>query len=147
MKICIACSAGGHLTEVQQLRAAYENHDRFFLTFRRIDSAYLARTEKVHFITDPKRNPLALLAAAVASFIVFMRERPKVVLTTGAGVAVPVCAIAKLFGRKVIYVESFCRVVQPSITGRLLYPVADLFIVQWREMLRRFPKAAYGTLF
>ena len=77
-----------------------------------------------------------------------MKEKPDVVITTGALVAFPICLIAKIFGKHIIYIESFARVNSRSLTGRLLYPISDLFLVQWEEMLKFYPKAKYvGGIF
>jgi UDP-N-acetylglucosamine:LPS N-acetylglucosamine transferase len=76
------------------------------------------------------------------------RLRPRAVVTTGAGVAVPFCYIARLHGARVIYIESFARVTEPSLTGRLVHPVVDRFFVQWPGMQQHFRKAEYlGALF
>lgn len=147
MKICIACSSGGHLTEVLQLRSIFQKKKHFFVTFRRIDSEELAKNEKVFFIADPKRNPFALFTNFFQSLRIFLREKPDVVISSGAGVAVPICYIAKLFGKKVIFFESFCRLGGKSFSGRLVYPIADLFFVQWPEMQKYYPKAKVGSVF
>ncbi|WP_281288029.1 PssD/Cps14F family polysaccharide biosynthesis glycosyltransferase [Bacillus rubiinfantis] len=78
------------------------------------------------------------------SFYIFLKEKPDVIITTGAHTAVPMCYIAKLFGKKVIYIESFAKTKSASLSGRLIYPIADLFVVQWEKMLEVYPKAVYG---
>ena len=76
------------------------------------------------------------------------KEQPDVVITTGALLAFPFCLLAKLMGKKVVYIESFARVYDKSLTGKLVYPFADLFIVQWESMLKCYPKAVYtGGIF
>lgn len=135
MKIALACSAGGHLTEIRQLERAYKGFEHFFVTFRREDSAEL---KNAYFLTDPKRSPLKIVKNVAQSIRAFLRERPDVVITTGAGVVVAFCFLSKLFGKKVIYIESFCRVEEPSLTGRMLYWIADLFLVQWEELLEKY---------
>ncbi|MDI6807228.1 MAG: PssD/Cps14F family polysaccharide biosynthesis glycosyltransferase [Candidatus Aenigmarchaeota archaeon] len=144
MKICLACSPGGHLLQIMQLKRIYEKYDHFFLTFRRGMTEDLLKNERVYFIKDPKRNPLELLLNFLQTLTIFLKEKPDVVISTGAGVAVVSCFLAKLFGRKVIFIESFSRVTQPSISGRLVYPVSDLFIIQWKNLLEYYPKAVYG---
>lgn len=144
MKVAVACSAGGHLTEVLQLEGVFRQREHFFVTFRREDSKELAKRERVYFIIDPKRNPLKLMKNLFQSVWVLLKERPSVILTTGAGVVIPFCYLAKLARAKIIYIESFCRVREPSFTGKLLYPIADLFFVQWEDMLEKYgKKAAY----
>src|SRR3989344_3263481 len=105
MRFCLACSGGGHLTELMQLHEFYKDKNRFFLTFKRPNSVELANTERVFFVVDPKRNPLRLAITFLQSFFIFLKERPDAVITTGAGVAFPICAIAKFFGKKIVYIE------------------------------------------
>ena len=75
---------------------------------------------------------------------ILLKNPADFVITTGAAVAIPICIYAKIFGKKVIYIESMARMTSPSNTGRLMYKIADLFIVQWKELLNFFPKAVYG---
>lgn len=143
VKICLACSAGGHLTEMLHLKPCYSKHPHFFLTFKRQDTSELAKAERTHFVADPGRSPVALLRCVAQSLSVLLKERPDVVISTGAGVAIPACYIAKfLLGAKVVFVESFCRIEEPSFSGRIVYPIANLFLVQWPEMLRRYGENA-----
>lgn len=138
-KLCLACSAGGHLTEIKKIEKCYSNYPHFFLTFKRIDTEDLADTERAYFIQDPANNPIKLLKNLVQSIGILRRERPDIIITTGAGVAIPACYLGKLFfGTKVIYLESFARIREPSLTGRALYPVSDVFLVQWPELLEYY---------
>jgi len=147
LKICIACSSGGHLTEILQIRDVFDRRNNFFITFKRKDSEELAGKEKVYYVSDPKRNPFSLIVNIFQSFIIFIKEKPDVVISTGAGVAVPICYISKLFGKKIIFFESFCRIHEKSLSGKLVYPIADLFFVQWPEMKKLYPKAKIGSVF
>ena len=144
MKICLACSAGGHLTEIMQLSSFYEKHDHYFLTFSRRDSKELADRHRVHFVRDTSRSVPDSVISFLQSVTAFFRERPDIIVSTGAGVAVPTCYLAKLARKKVVFIESFCRVDEPSLSGRMVHPVADLFLVQWKSMLKHYPKARYG---
>jgi UDP-N-acetylglucosamine:LPS N-acetylglucosamine transferase len=73
-----------------------------------------------------------------------MKVRPRVILTTGAGIAIPCALFGKLYGARLIVVESAARVKELSRTGLFLYQYADLFIVQWPELCSKYPKAVYG---
>lgn len=144
MKICLACSTGGHLLQLLQLKKIYQRYNHFFLTFKRLMSEELSKKEKVYFIKDPERNPLKFIINFFESFIVFLKEKPDLVIANGGGVVVPFCFISKLFGKKIIFIESFSRVYEPSISGKLIYPISDLFIVQWKLLLKYYEKAKYG---
>lgn len=139
MKIALVCSAGGHLTEMKQLEGVYSRFKHFFVTFEREDSRDL---ENAYFITDPKRSPGKAVKNFFQSLRIFWKERPDVVISTGAGVAVPFCLISKIGGKKVVYIESFCRVEQPSFTGRIIYWIADLFLVQWEDLVGKYGSKA-----
>jgi len=104
----------------------------------------LTREEKVVFIEDTERSPLRLLKNTIQSFSVFLRERPNVIIANGGGFTTPFCYIAKLFRRRIIFIESFSRVDHPSISGRVLHPISDLFIVQWKPLMKYYKKAVYG---
>ncbi len=143
-KACIVSSAGGHLTEVLALEEVFKDLEHYFVTFDRPDAREKLRGEKVYFVKDPKRNPLKLILNLLQSFFIFLKERPDVVISTGAGVALPTVLIAKFFGKRVIFVETMAAVRSPSLTGRLAYRFSDLFIVQWKSLKRFYPKAVYG---
>lgn len=82
------------------------------------------------------------------AFRVLFKERPDVIISSGACVAVPFFYIGKLLGAKLIYIEVFDRTDKSTITGRLVYPITDKFIVQWDEMKKVYPKAInLGSLF
>ena len=92
--------------------------------------------------------PFKLLANCFISLFLFIRFRPKYIITTGAHIAGPICLIGKLFGSKVIFIETFANIESKTITGRLVYKFADLFVVQWQSMLKLYPKAKYfGGIF
>ena len=147
-KICLACSAGGHLTELLQLEEAWEKKRHFFVSDKRLNAVDLAKREKVFFVSCPRRNPFKLALNFAQALLVFLRERPDVVISTGADTAIPTCLIAKLFGKKVVFIESFCRVSEPSLSGKIMHGKADLFLVQWPQNKKFFPKAeCAGSVF
>jgi UDP-N-acetylglucosamine transferase subunit ALG13 len=144
MKVCLACSSGGHLAQMMELKEVYGRYNHFFVTYRSADTIELAEKEKVHFLVNPHRHPILTILNIVQSFKRFIKEKPDIVLTTGAGVALPMCYIAKLYRKKIIFIESFSRVEKPSLFGRLIYPIANLTIVQWKPLLEYYKRAEYG---
>jgi UDP-N-acetylglucosamine:LPS N-acetylglucosamine transferase len=144
IKICIACSAGGHLTEILTLKSVFRKYNHFFVTFKREDIKTRLWKENIYFVSDPKRNPFKFLLNFFQSLKIFLKEKPDLVITNGAGVVIPLCYIAKFFGSKVIFIESLAAVFKPSLSGRIIYPIANLFIVQWKRLLKFYPKAIYG---
>jgi UDP-N-acetylglucosamine:LPS N-acetylglucosamine transferase len=75
--------------------------------------------------------------------LILLKEKPDVIITTGAHTCVPMCYLGKIFKKKIIYIESFAKVKTPNLSGKLVYPIADLFIVQWPELLKYYPKGKY----
>ena len=76
--------------------------------------------------------------------MIFLKFKPDAVVTTGTHTAVPMCFIAKLFRKKVIYIETFANITSKTVAGSIVYKIADLFIVQWKELLKIAPNAVYG---
>jgi len=107
-------------------------------------SKELLKKERSYFIKDVKRDILSLILNFFQSLLVFLIEKPKITISTGAGVTFFICVLSKLFGGKVIFIESFSRVNYPSLTGRIVYHLSDLFIVQWEFLLKFYKKAVYG---
>jgi UDP-N-acetylglucosamine:LPS N-acetylglucosamine transferase len=104
---------------------------------------------KVNFLiygskSHPIVYPFKLLANCFISLFLYFKIRPKVIVTTGAHTAGPMCCIGKIFGSKIVYIESFANIHTKSVTGRIIYLFADLFIVQWESMLKLYPKAVLG---
>ena len=137
------------MVQVRQLASVYERHDHFYFTFTGGVADEMAKTARVYSIPNiVRRNPLSWFVGAFLSLVVVVRQRPDVVITTGAGIVVFFCVFAKLFGAKLIFIESMARIESPTLTARMLYPFADLFIVQWPGLLKYFPKAKFaGRLF
>jgi len=144
MKVCVIASAGGHLTEVMQVSDAYSEYNHFYITFRRKDIEGKLKHQKVYFINDPKRNPLKFLNNFLKAIWIFIREMPDVTISTGAGMAIPFCYISKIFGKKVIFIETLAAIENASFSGRMVYPISDLFITQWRKNRKFYPKSLYG---
>ena len=149
IKICIACSTGGHLVQAKQLLPVYERYDHFYFTFNGGVAEEMKKTARVRSIPNiVRRNPFSWISGAILSLCIVIREKPDVVISTGAGIVVFFCVFAKLLGAKLIFIESMARVENPTLTARFLYPFADLFFVQWPGLCKFFPKARFvGRLF
>ncbi len=143
-KICLACSAGGHLAEMLQLSEFYSGHGHFFLTFRRADTESLAKKEKVFFAELPGRNPIETIKCFFQCIEALRKENPQVVVSTGADLGIVACLAGKLLGKKIVFIESFCRPEKPGISGAIAYLFADLFIYQWKELEKFYPRGVFG---
>lgn len=147
--VLLVASSGGHLLQLVQLLDAWPADQRLWVTFDTADARSLLQGERVWFAHHPTNRSLRNLLRNLLLAVRLVRKvRPRAVVTTGAGVAVPFCYVARLFGSRVVYVESMARISQPSLTGRLVYPVATSFFVQWPELQAKFSRARYeGQLF
>ncbi|RSK28723.1 polysaccharide biosynthesis protein [Bacillus sp. HMF5848] len=148
-KVIFISSLGGHLTQLLQLKPLFEEFDYHIITEKSIITEELSKEYKMSFLVYGARNYMfkyvfKLTYNFFKSLYLFLREKPDVVVTTGAHTAVPMCYIAKLFGKKVVFIESFAKTSTPTMSGKLVYPIADLFIVQWEGMKKHYPKAVYG---
>jgi UDP-N-acetylglucosamine:LPS N-acetylglucosamine transferase len=147
--ILLVCSSGGHLQQLLALRPVWERYSHVWVTFEKSDARSLLRDEEVVYAYWPtNRNVKNLVRNLFVARRTLKDVRPKVMLTTGAGVAVPFAWLARLRGIKVVYVESFTRIEGPSLTCRLVAPIAHRSYVQWPEMEGRVRKARYaGNVF
>lgn len=141
-KIFLAFSPGGHYVESMQIMNALNKYEVYYLT------PYAPTTRKlnnVYFITDTAELglPRSMILNIMISFKIFFKLRPKVIITTGAEIVIPICYLAKLlFRAKIIFIETFARVLSPSVTGRIIYPIADVFLVQWKTLIKCYGRKA-----
>ena len=142
MKICFVGSSGGHLTHLYMLKT-------FWCTFDKEDARSLLVGEKFYPVYFPSNRSLkALIINTYRAMKILKKERPDLIITSGAAPAIPFFWIGKLMGAKTVYIEVFDRIDKSTISGKLCYPVTDKFIVQWEEMKKVYPKAInLGSIF
>ncbi len=127
------------MAEMLHLQEAFEGHETFFITY---DSPRTRELERKYLLRNIGENPLLMARAFVSIYGILRKEKPKLIISTGAEIAIPTFYLAKLFRIKTIFIESWTRVVQPTGTGRIVYPVADVFLVQWERLLTKYGKKA-----
>ena len=148
MKAMLVCSSGGHLLQLHQLKQWWERYERVWVTFEKPDAVSLLRDEQVAWAHHPTtRNVRNLLRNFVLAWRLLRRHRPAVVVSTGAAVAFPFFVVARVLRIKTVYVEVYDRIDLPTLTGRLCHPLSDLFLLQWDEQRRFYPRGELiGTL-
>lgn len=149
MKVCFVGSSGGHLTHLYMLKPFWSNRERFWVTFDKEDARSLLAGEKMYNCYYPTNRSLkALVFNTVLALKVLKKEKPDLIVSSGAAVAVPFFYIGKILGAKLVYIEVFDRVDKPTMTGKMVYPIVDKFIVEWDEMKEVYPKAInIGSIF
>lgn len=149
MKVCLVGSSGGHLAHLYMLKLFWQDKERFWVTFDKEDAKSLLEGEKVYPCYYPtNRNIINLIRNTVVAWKVLRKEKPNLIISSGAAVAVPFFYLGKLFGAKLIYIEVFDRIDKPTMSGKMVYPIVDKFIVEWDEMRKVYPKAInLGSIF
>ena len=149
LKVCLVGSSGGHLTHLYMLKPFWENKDRFWVTYDKQDDKSILKDEKMYPCYYPtNRNIKNLIRNIGVAWKVLRKEKPDVIISSGAAVAVPFFYLGKLFGKKLIYIEVFDRIDKPTMTGKMVYPIVDKFIVQWEEQKEVYKKAInLGSIF
>ena len=153
-KVLFISSTGGHFDELMQLKSMFNKYDYHIITEKTKSNLSLLEKypNRVNFLLYGSYTtlgnriiyPFRLIYNTFKSFFLYLKIRPKYIVTTGAHTAGPMCLIGHLFGSKIIYIETFANSITKSKTGRIVYKFADLFIVQWESMLKLYPKAEYG---
>ncbi len=150
-KVLFISSTGGHLNELLQLSPLFEKYDYKIITEKDKMSEGLKEKykDRIDYLPYGTRSHLfkyifIYFYLILKTIFLYFKIRPKVIVTTGTHTAGPMCYLGKIFGSKIIYIETFANIDRKTATGRLIYHIADLFIVQWEEMLKLYPKAVYG---
>ncbi|WP_034377876.1 PssD/Cps14F family polysaccharide biosynthesis glycosyltransferase [Dehalobacter sp. UNSWDHB] len=145
--ILFAASSGGHLEQILCLRGLNQYYNTILVTEK---TGYDINTwqDTVYWVPQVNRREflaiLKLLTICFKSIYIFFKEKPDIVITTGALSVVPTCLIAKVFRKKFIYIESFAKVETLTLTGKLMYNFAGLFIVQWEELHKLYTRTVFG---
>ena len=154
-KVLFIASTGGHLNELMQLKTLFKKYDYHIVTENtKVDKSLKKKYgDKMSFlIYGTKKYPISYIFKFIANSFIslyyFFKYQPEVIVTTGTHTAVPMCYIAKIFGSKVIFIETFANRTSGTVAGKLVYPIADTFVVQWEEMHKIYPKSVcWGWLY
>jgi UDP-N-acetylglucosamine:LPS N-acetylglucosamine transferase len=147
--LLLVASSGGHLLELLQVTDLWPQDQRHWVSFRTSDAVPLLADETVTWAHHPtNRNIPNFFRNLLLAIRMIRTHEFQAIVTTGAGVSVPFVIVGRIHRVRVVYIESMARVTSPSLTGRLVYPFANTFIVQWPGLTRFFKRAqALGTVF
>lgn len=142
-KIVLISSSGGHFEQLKMLSPLGDNNRLYWITektrYKTAADHFLIQTGIKDFLF-----PFKMILNSIKSLYLFIKIRPNYVITTGTMIVIPIALLAKIFRKKLIYIETFARIHDRTKTGKMMYKYADLFIVQWEELLQIYPKAVYG---
>ena len=147
-KVIFISSTGGHFSELMMLKPIFENYDYHLITEKTASTISLKEEykERMHYLvygTRVKRITYFFKTTwnTIKSLGLFIKIRPKAIVTTGTHTAMPMCIIGKLLGAKIVFIETYANVFTPTGSGKFIYKFADEFIVQWEDMLQVYPEA------
>lgn len=147
-KVLFISSTGGHLSELMKLEPLFKNYDYNIITEKDKTTSFLSSkfSGKVYYLPYCTRSKIfsyifIFSYLILKSYVLFIKIRPDVIVSTGTHTAVPMCYIAKMFRKKVVYIETYANITRKTLTGKFVYPISDLFIVQWKNMKKLYPKA------
>ncbi|NVY96206.1 polysaccharide biosynthesis protein [Lactobacillus sp. DCY120] len=149
LKLCLISSSGGHFEQLYRLKVLKENYSIFFVTEK---TKYVADSHAKYLIKQVNREDkfvlFYLLNILFKSIYIFFKEKPDAIISTGALCTIPMLLLARIFRKKIIYIESFAKIKSPTLTGKFVYKFADVFIIQWKEMKKFYPNAVYlGSIY
>jgi UDP-N-acetylglucosamine:LPS N-acetylglucosamine transferase len=144
LKICLAASAGGHLTQLLKLARCWAEYDAIFVTTGEAVAGELAKRGVVYVVGECNRS---MLFKTVCVFLrcvkIVLKERPDVILSTGAATGCMLCFLGKLRGAKVVWMDSITNTEKLSLSGRMVRHIADLFLVQWPQLVAKYKNVEY----
>ena len=137
------------MSQLYMLKPFWESKEHFWVTFDKEDARSLLENETLYPCYYPTNRSLkALIINTRIAWKVLRKEKPDLIISSGAAVAVPFFYLGKLFGAKLIYIEVFDRIDKGTLTGKMVYPITDKFIVQWEEQKKVYKKAInLGSIF
>jgi len=145
LRVCLAASAGGHISQLLKLSESWHGHKAFSVTTTRVIVEQIQKYGNVYVVGESNHQyPLRILATLMRCLKVVAREKPDVVISTGAAAGCIMCFLGKLFGAKIIWIDSITNVEKLSLSGRMVRYIADLFLVQWPELAKKYRNVEYS---
>lgn len=147
LRLCVGASAGGHMNQLLKLLEFSDDwivKPSIFITTQAELAGKLRKKGKTYVVGECNRyHPLAAIGIIIKGFSIIGSEKPDVILTTGSMPIAMICLVAKIFRKKVIWIDSIANTERFSLSGRLMYHFADLFLTQWPELAKKYSKAEY----
>ena len=147
-KVLFISSTGGHLRELMKLKPLFKDYDYCIITEKDSTTIDLHKKYKIYYVPYSTRSKIIsyffkYTFVILKSIILFISIKPDAIVTTGTHTAIPICFLGKVFNKKIVYIETYANITRKTLTGKIIYHISDLFIVQWKEMKKLYPKAIY----
>ena len=144
MKICIAAQAGGHLSQLLQIENVWKDKLHFFVTTEQVIARELKKRAPVYLVRHANRKyPFLLVLLFFQCARIVYLEKPDMVISSGAAAGCIMCFLAKLIGSKVIWIDSIAMIEKLSLSGKIVKHFADLFLVQWPDLVKQYKHVKY----
>ena len=147
LRICAGASSGGHMNQLLMLLEHSDSwpvKPAFYMTTLPLLRSKLEQRGPVYVVGESNRqHPLKSIGVFIRCFKIALKERPDVVITTGSMPLLFFCLSAKLFGSKIVWIDSIANIRHYSMSGSVARNFADLFITQWKDLASKDDKAEY----
>ena len=148
-KVCLISSSGGHFEQLLMLEKLSDKFDSFIVTEK---TEYNSLENDFYYLHQVNRKEIRsyfyFLLNCLISIKIYFKEKPDIIISTGALAVIPMFIIGKIARKKLVFIESFSKSNSPTLTGKLIYKFADLFIVQWESMKEIYPDALFlGSIY
>ncbi len=144
-KICLAASAGGHLSQLLMLSPVWQGRQVTCVSTGPMVRRKLETLGTTYIVGECNRqHPIKTLKVMVKCLKIVLKERPGVILSTGAAVGFLMCFWGKLSGAKVIWMDSIANAEKLSMSGRMIRPFADVILSQWPDVASKYSKVEYA---
>jgi len=146
-RVLAVASPGGHFEQLQLLSRAWEGCEVAYVSVGD-GMSQLVSGARYYSVPDSSRHePLQMLRGLVRLVAILWRERPEIVLSTGAAPGLLALALGRLFGARTAWIDSVANVERLSLSGRLAGRLAHLWMTQWQHLEgRRGPRYVGGVL-
>ncbi len=144
LRICLAASGGGHTSELLKLADAWKGYETFYITTTGVMRDELCKHGRVYVVGECNRSyPFRIIRVFFRCTRIIFKERPDVIVSTGAAPGLLACFLGKLIGTKIVWIDSIANVERLSLSGWLVRPIADLCLVQWPDLADRYSVVEY----
>jgi len=148
LRICVTASAGGHLTQLLKLSDIWKEHEVFYVSNLKSVTQKLQKLGCCYIMGECNRqHPIRILWVLKNCIKIILREKPNVIISTGAAPSCLLCIIGKMFGAKIVWIDSIANAERLSLSGRIIRPFANLIFTQWPEVAEKYESVYYeGSL-